>query len=151
MINRVILVGRLTRDPELRSTQSGRSVVSFTLAVDRRKGREADPNMPTADFISCVAWSQTAELLSQYTHKGSQIGVEGRIQTRNYEDPNVPGKRVYVTEVVCDSVTFLDSKNSGTGSQPVNNNSGYYPDPVYEDEKAADVPTLDISSDDLPF
>ena len=85
MINRVILVGRLTRDPELRSTQSGRSVVSFTLTVDRRKSRDADPNMPTADFISCVAWSQTAELLSQYTHKGSQIGVEGRIQTRNYE------------------------------------------------------------------
>ena len=84
MINRIILVGRLTRDPELRSTQSGKSVVSFTLAVDRRKSRDADPNMPTADFISCVAWNQTAELMSRYTHKGSQIGVEGRIQTRNY-------------------------------------------------------------------
>ena len=152
MINRVILVGRLTRDPELRSTQSGRSVVSFTLAVDRRKSRDADPNLPTADFISCVAWSQTAELLSQYTHKGSQIGVEGRIQTRNYEDPNVPGKRVYVTEVVCDSVTFLDTRNSGNNMQNTGaGNSGYYPDPVYEDEKAETMPSLDISSDDLPF
>ena len=152
MINRVILVGRLTRDPDLRSTQSGRSVVSFTLAVDRRKSRDADPNLPTADFISCVAWSQTAELLSQYTHKGSQIGVEGRIQTRNYEDPNVPGKRVYVTEVVCDSVTFLDTRNSGNNMQNTGaGNSGYYPDPTYEEESADSMPSLDISSDDLPF
>ena len=151
MINRVILVGRLTRDPELRSTQSGKSVVSFTLAVDRRKSRDADPNMPTADFISCVAWNQTAELMSRYTHKGSQIGVEGRIQTRNYDDPNVPGKRVYVTEVVCDSVTFLDSRNTASASQGTSvDNSGYYPDPSYADE-TPEIPSLDISSDDLPF
>ncbi len=149
MINRVILVGRLTRDPQLRKTQSGMSVASFTVAVDRRKSRNADSNQPDADFISCVAWNQTAELLCQYMHKGSQVGVEGRIQTRNYDDPNTPGKKVYVTEVVCDNLTFLESKSSSEArSSSVSNNSGYYPDDNYEELAA---PGLSISSDDLPF
>ncbi len=83
MINRVVLVGRLTKDPELRRTQSGTSVVSYTIAVNRRS---AQPGQPDADFINCVAWNKTAELMAQYLHKGSLIGVEGRIQTRNYEN-----------------------------------------------------------------
>ena len=149
MINRVVLVGRLTRDPQLRKTQNQTSVCSFTLAVDRRRNRN-DNNSQEADFISCVAWNQTADLLCQYMHKGSQIGVEGRIQTRNYDDPNTPGKKVYVTEVVCDNVTFLESKTaSESRSSGVNNNSGYYPDDSYEDMTG--TPTLSISSDDLPF
>ena len=149
MINRVILVGRLTRDPMVRKTGSGTSVVSFTLAVDRRKSRNADPNQPTADFIPCVAWNQTADLMAQYVHKGSQVGVEGRIQTRNYDDPNTPGKKVYVTEVVCDSVTFLDSRSSDANRQSSADN-GYYPDDnIYDD--MVETPTLNISSDDLPF
>ena len=110
MINNVVLVGRLTRDPEMRKTSSGISTCAFTLAVDR--GRAKSANGPEADFISCVAWRQTAELLCSYMHKGSLIGVEGRIQTRNYDDPNTPGKKVYVTEVVCDSIQFLESKNA---------------------------------------
>lgn len=151
MINRVVLVGRLTKDPALRKTASGRSVLSFTLAVSRRKSANTDPSQPTADFISCVAWNQTADIMQQYTHKGSQIGVEGRIQTRNYDDPSNPGKKVYVTEVVCDNVTFLDSRNSE--SRPSNDyNGGYYPDDnAYDESMVEDSPTLSIVSDDLPF
>lgn len=153
MINRVILVGRLTRDPDVRKTQSGKSRLAFTLAVDRRRSANADPNQPTADFIPCVAWDRTADLLGQYTHKGSQIAVEGRISTRNYDDPNNPGRKVYVTEVVCDSTTFLDSKGSND-SQSSYNNSGYYPDDssYYDTNSMVDeTPSLNISSDDLPF
>ena len=85
MINRVVLVGRLTRDPELRKTNSGASVVSFTVACDRRFKTQGQPD---ADFISCVAWNKVADLMAQYLHKGSLVGVEGRIQTRNYDDAN---------------------------------------------------------------
>ena len=107
MINRVVLVGRLTKDPELRKTQSGTSVVSFSLAVNRRV---QTPGQPDADFINCVAWNRLADLMCQYLHRGSLIGVEGRIQTRNYE--NNQGQRVYVTEVVADNVQFLEPKNT---------------------------------------
>lgn len=126
MINRVILVGRLTKDPEMRGTASGKKVCSFTLAVSK-PGKDAG-----ADFISCVAWEKTAELIAQYLHKGSQIGVEGRIQTRNYEDPNT-FKKVYVTEVLVNDITFLDSKSE-------------QPKVEIEDE-----PLIDITNDDLPF
>ena len=99
MINRVVLVGRLTKDPVLRKTANGASVVSFTVACTRRFKQEGQPD---ADFINTVAWNKTADIVSQYTHKGSLVGVEGRIQTRSYDDQS--GKRVYVTEVVADSV-----------------------------------------------
>ena len=99
MINRVVLVGRLTRDPELRKTQSG------TMAVGRRVSTQGQPD---ADFINCVAWNKTADLMTQYLHKGSLIGLEGRIQTRSYD--NQQGQRVYVTEVVAESVQFLEPK-----------------------------------------
>lgn len=148
MINNVVLVGRLTKDPMVRKTASGRSVLAFTLAVDRRRGSNQDPNQPTADFISCVAWNQAADLIAQYTHKGSQIGIQGRIQSRNYDDPNNPGKKVYVTEVVCDNFMFLDSRNSD--NRPADN-SGYYPDDSAYDDTMDTTPTLNISSDDLPF
>lgn len=150
MINRVILVGRLTRDPALRKTNTGKSVVSFTLAVTRRRSNNADPNQPTADFISCTAWEKAAELISQYTHKGSQLGVEGKIQTRNYDDPNNPGKKVYVTEVLVDNFTFLDSRNS-ENVQTSYDNPGYYPDESGYDDLSSQAPSLDIASDDLPF
>ena len=151
MINRVILVGRLTKDVELRKTPAGSSVCSFTLAVSRRVSKNSTSNQPTADFISCVAWNQTADLMKNYLHKGSQIGVEGRIQTRNYDDPNVPGRKVYVTEVVADNVTFLESRaaseNRPTQSQSVAD--AYYPDVEDYQENSQ---TLDLSSvDDLPF
>ena len=141
MINRVVLVGRLTKDPVLRKTANGVSVTSFTVACTRRFKQEGQPD---ADFINTVAWNKTADSVSQYTHKGSLVGVEGRIQTRSYDDQS--GKRVYVTEVVADSVQFLESK-SATASNAivpeVNNQS--YQEP-YETSS-----TLDIASDDLPF
>ena len=96
MINRVILVGRLTRDPMLRKTQSGLSVATFTVACDRRFSGGNGQDRQT-DFISCVAWRQSADFLGQYAHKGALVGVDGRIQTRNYD--NASGQKVYVTEV----------------------------------------------------
>ena len=99
MINRVVLVGRLTKDPVLRKTTNGASVVSFTVACNRLFKQEGQPE---ADFINTVVWNKTAESVAQYTHKGSLVGVEGRIQTRSYDDRD--GKRVYVTEVVADNV-----------------------------------------------
>lgn len=120
MLNRVVLVGRLTRDPELRVSQSNVAVANFNLAVNRPftdKNGERD-----ADFINCVVFRKPAENLVKYTSKGSLVGIDGRIQTRNYE--NKDGQRVYVTEVICDQVQYLDSKgsNSDTGSNPQGNN-----------------------------
>ena len=106
MINRVVLVGRMTRDPELRRTPQGDAVTSFTLAVNRnftsRDGQQQ------ADFINCVVWRKPAENVERYCSKGSLVGVEGRIQTRSYD--NSQGQKVYVVEVICDSVQFLETR-----------------------------------------
>ena len=120
MINRVVLVGRLTRDVEVRKTASGLSVATFTVACDRRMARGQDGNnQQSADFISCVAWRQAADFLGSYARKGALVGVEGRIQTRNYDRD---GQKVYVTEIVCDTVNLLESKSQ---SQNRAQNSGY--------------------------
>ena len=120
MINRAVLTGRITRDPELRYTQNGTAIVQFTLAVDRQfrnQGGERE-----ADFINCVIWRKSAENFANFTHKGSKIGVDGRIQTRSYE--NQQGNRVYVTEVIVDSFALLDSlQDSQQGSAPQNQNN----------------------------
>lgn len=162
MLNRVILIGRLTRDPELRYTPSGVAVTQFTLAVDRpftSQGGERE-----ADFIPIVTWRQLAETCANYLRKGRLTAVEGRIQVRSYD--NNEGRRVYVTEVVADNVRFLESPNavrndSGmgmgsrdefTGSSGGGNryggprNNGDNPDPFSNDGKP-----IDISDDDLPF
>ncbi|NLY62856.1 MAG: single-stranded DNA-binding protein [Erysipelothrix sp.] len=155
MINNVVLVGRLTRDPELRKTQSGTSVLSFTCAVNRRFQSQEQ----TADFINCVAWNQTADFLSRYATKGALVSVEGRIQTRNYEDKT--GSRVYVTEVVAEQVQLLESRaeaerrqstGGGQGMNQYDNQPSFYEsnDSVNVEEEFGG-PTLDISSDDLPF
>lgn len=170
MINKVILVGRITRDIELRKTPNGASVVSFTVACNRRSRQEGQPD---ADFINCVAWNRTADLMAQYLHKGALIGVEGRIQTRNYDDRD--GKRVYVIEVIAESVQFLESRNASNQQQsyqPNYNNTGYgqqgYSQPSYSQPSSSNSgfgqedgnssfgnefggDTLDIASDDLPF
>lgn len=155
MINRVVLVGHMTKDPVLRKTGTGASVTSFTVACDRRIKTEGQP---TADFINCVCWNKVADNTAQFTHKGSLVGVEGRIQTRSYDDQS--GRRVYVTEVVADSVQFLEPK--GTNSAAAVNaytpdydagNQGYQSDnasPSYSSDFASSD-TLDIASDDLPF
>ena len=139
MINNVVLVGRLTRDPELRKTQQGTSVVSFTVAVNRRFNRDE------TDFINVVAWNQTADFLAKYGDKGALVGVEGRLQTRNYEDKD--GKMVYVTEVVADNVQLLESKaKADERRSQVNTN-----DNSVNTEEEFGGPTIDINSDDLPF
>ena len=104
-MNKVVLMGRLTKEPEMRATQSNTAVCSFSLAVNRRFKQEGQPD---ADFINVTAWAKTAEFVSKYFTKGQQVGVIGRIQTRNYDDKD--GKKVFVTEVVAEEVYFADSK-----------------------------------------
>ena len=138
-MNKAILVGRLTKDPELKTTAGGVSVCSFTIAVNRRF-RNAEGNYD-ADFINCVAWRQQADFLSKFFSKGRMVGVIGSIQTRNYERD---GQRVYVTEVVADEISFVDSKAQGDSapqSAPApqaNTNSfgaddGFFPAPADDD------------------
>ena len=141
MINRVVLTGHLTKDPELKTTQSGLSVAQVVIGVQRqfaRKGGERE-----ADFISCVAWRRTAENIAKYFRKGQLIGVDGRIQTRSYDDKN--GQRVYVTEVVVDNFAFLSSQK-GQGNQ----NSSQRPNTTAQDP-FAETGSVDITDDDLPF
>ena len=152
MINRAVLTGRLTKDPELRTTQSGLSVAAFNLAVDRQY-TNANGKRGT-DFISCVIWRKAAENFCNFTSKGSLVGIDGRIQTRNYDDKD--GKRVYVTEVVVDNFALLESKkdrqNNNTGSYANNskgNNGANYDN--RQDPFNGSGDTIDISDDDLPF
>jgi single-strand DNA-binding protein len=163
MINRVVLVGRLTRDPEIRAAgNSGSNVCSFTLAVDNRFNKTSD-GQKTADFIPCVVWNRPAEVLAQYARKGSLIGVEGRIQTRNYE--NKDGNKVYVTEVLCENIQLLESKNSSSGrGQDDYEQVDYSPQNSYqsnsfqrnqpsrnESYEPASSRGIDLKDDDLPF
>lgn len=125
-MNCVSLIGRLARDPELRYAQTGTAMCRFTIAVDRRmnkqKKAEAEANnQPTADFISCTAFNQTAELIANYHKKGSQIGVEGRIQTGSYEKD---GRTIYTTDVIVNSITFIGSSNSNQGGNQGGFNQG---------------------------
>lgn len=124
MLNRSVLVGRLTKDPELRYTSNGAAAGSFTLAVNRNFTNAQGER--EADFINCVIWRKAAETFTQWTHKGSLVAVDGRLQTRNYE--NNQGITVYVTELVVDEFSFLESnKNNGnngqTNQQPFNQNN----------------------------
>ncbi|MCP8971226.1 single-stranded DNA-binding protein [Ectobacillus ponti] len=177
MMNRVILVGRLTKDPELRFTPSGVAVATFTLAVNRAFSNQQGER--EADFINCVVWRKPAENVANFLKKGSLAGVDGRLQTRNYEGQD--GKRVYVTEVVAESVQFLEPRNSGGGEQRGSYNQqpqaqgfgGYDQGPAQNpygggaparqnqgnpgftrnnDDPFANVgQPIDISDDDLPF
>lgn len=176
MINRVVLVGRLTRDPELRYTTNGAAVASFTVAVNRTFTNSQGER--EADFINCVIWRKAAENFANFTHKGSLVGIDGRIQTRNYD--NQQGQRVYVTEVVVDNFSLLESRSesekrsSGNGSNnsdsnqapnynqqnqsnqtsygnnnnnnQSNNSNNNMGDPFADNSKP-----IDISDDDLPF
>ena len=114
-MNKVILMGRLARDPEVRYTQTGKPVATFTLAVDRpfRRPAEGQPQQPTADFIPIVAWNKLAELCGNYLQKGRQVLVEGRMQVRNYEAQD--GSKRYVTEVIMENMDFVGSKGDNAG------------------------------------
>jgi single-strand DNA-binding protein len=160
MLNKAIIIGRFTRDLELRKTQNGKSVLSFTLASSRKYGGNEQ-----VDYVSCTVWEKGAEIIAQYMKKGSLIQVEGRNVSRSYDDRD--GKKVYVQEVLVESFNFLDSRASSTQSAPQQsyNQQGYsqsysqpqssytvsdpYADFASSDD--SDGPLLDISSDDLPF
>ncbi|HAO6493954.1 TPA: single-stranded DNA-binding protein [Listeria monocytogenes] len=160
MMNRVVLVGRLTKDPDLRYTPAGAAVATFTLAVNRPfKNAQGEQE---ADFINCVVWRKPAENVANFLKKGSVAGVDGRVQTRNYEDND--GKRVFVTEVVAETVQFLDTKNKDTGGSASNKyqnkanysndnqTSSYRADTSQKsDSFANEGKPIDINEDDLPF
>ena len=159
MLNRVVLVGRLTRDPDLRYTPNGVAVANFTLAVNRPFTNQQGNR--DADFINCVVWRRQAENLANYMKKGSQVGVDGRLQSRSYEGQD--GKTVFVTEVVADNVQFLESRGtsqsrgqdtSGLQQQQQNqfqqqnqNQPSKQEDNIFKN----DGEPIDISDDDLPF
>jgi single-strand DNA-binding protein len=153
LLNRVVLAGRLTKDPDLRYTPNGVAVANFTLAVNRPFSNQSGER--EADFINCVVWRKPAENLANYMSKGSLVGVDGRIQTRSYDGDD--NKRVYVTEIVADSVQFLESKG-GSGGQSNNSNysSGGQTNSQNNNQNDRDPfkdkgEPIDISDDDLPF
>ena len=147
MINRVVLVGRITRDPELRKTNTGTSVVSFTLAVNRRFSSNQEGGQD-ADFISCVAWRQSADFMANYVKQGALLGVEGRIQTRNYKDQS--DRTVYVTEVVVNEVQFLESKEQMQHRKATKQQS-FLDNQNLEETMPTYMSDESYSADDLPF
>lgn len=166
MINNVVLVGRMTRDAELRYTPSNQAVATFSLAVNRNFKNQSGER--EADFINCVIWRQQAENLANWAKKGALIGITGRIQTRNYE--NQQGQRVYVTEVIADSFQLLESRatresggySSGGGNSYGNTSDNHsYSSPSQPSQETPNFGRdenpfgnsnpMDISDDDLPF
>lgn len=145
MINNVVLVGRLTKDPDLRYTANGTGVATFTLAVNRNFTNQ-DGNRE-ADFINCVIWRKSAETLANYARKGTLLGVTGRVQTRNYE--NQQGQRVYVTEVVAESFQLLESRSNNEkrqdDKQQQNTNTNNSASDPFNGS------SIDIGDDDMPF
>ena len=146
-LNRVVLVGRMVADPELKYTQQGTAVANFRLAVNRPFKNKNGEN--EADFINCVVWRKPAENTAQYTSKGSLVGIDGRLQSRTYEDKD--GKTVFVTEVVADSVQFLESRQSSNQSSQrqvdaYHNELGINNDPFKNDGEP-----IEINDDDLSF
>lgn len=156
MINNVVLVGRLTKDPDLRYTSNGTATATFTLAVNRNFTSSTGER--EADFINCVIWRKSAENLANFAKKGSLIGVTGRIQTRNYE--NQQGQRVYVTEVVAENFQLLEKRQNNQQSGVSNGETNNYPQSnqnssqanfgTFNDNGFGDS-SIDINDDDLPF
>jgi single-strand DNA-binding protein len=143
-LNKVILGGRLTADPELKSTQNGISVLAFSIAVSRKAGKDKPQE---TDFITCVAWRQTAEFINRYFKKGSSICVTGYLQVRKWEDQN--GQKRSATDVVVDEALFVDSKNEAQGTEAASG-VNYIPD-AYKPQETANFE--DVGNDDsfLPF
>lgn len=142
-LNKVILGGRLTSDPELKETQSGVSVCSFSIAVNRKVAKDQEQK---ADFINCTAWRNTAEFIHRYFRKGSSLCIVGNIQTRSWDDKN--GNKRYATEVVVDEAMFVDSKNDA-GQGGTSNPTTYIPE-AYNTQQGANFEPVDTDSG-LPF
>ena len=152
MINKVVLVGRLTKEIELKKTSSNISFCRFTVACNRRV-KSKQEGAPDADFIGCIAWNQSAEFLSKYATKGSIVGVEGRITTGSYEGKN---GRVYTTDVTAEAVRLIGSSNGARQSSSEETNKTFTPssEPSFTNDTQDDfsnTPSLEISDDDLPF
>ena len=147
-VNSVILLGRLTKDPELRKTSSGTSFCRFTVACDKRKTK--DDQDPGANFINCVSWRQNAEFISDYGRRGSQVAVEGSIETGSYTDRD--GRKVYTTEVLVDRIQLAESKKQRS-DYPSNGTSYTMAEASAHANEGFDVGDADaeVSGDDLPF
>ena len=152
-MNKVFLIGRLSRDPELRHTPNGTAVCQINVAISRPVGQGREPE---TDFINVTVWNKPAENVARYLSKGRQIAIEGRIQTRNYD--NNEGKRVYVTEVIASNVEFLGSannnnstSNSSFGEMPFDNIEPTETASVDNDPFASFGEKVEISDNDLPF
>ena len=149
MMNRVVLVGRLVRDPnELRRSANNNAVISFTIAVDNRFTKQEDRK---ADYVPCVAWSKTAEIVSQYAKKGALVGVEGRLQSRNYEKE---GQKIFVLELLVDNIQFLETK--AVAEQRRAAEAAVPSAPRSAPKQAApqveeDSSQINLNDDDLPF
>lgn len=150
--NKVILMGRLTADPELKQTQSGTAVTSFSLAVDRKYNKDEEKK---CDFITIVAWKQTAEFICKYFKKGSAILLCGELQTRSWKDNQ--GNTRYATEVVANEVSFCEGKNNSEGNSAASSQNGsqgryggYIPQ-AYTNPNAVNTNFEDVKDDDLPF
>lgn len=153
-MNKAFLIGRLTRDPELRYSSSNAAIVNFSIAIDRQYTN--NQGQRETDFINIVAFQKQAENIKKYVSKGSLVAVDGRIQTRNYEDKD--GKRVYVTEVVADRVQFLDSRNAGNNAVSESNDvsPADFQTEATETNVSDDVfadfgSSIEISDDDIAF
>lgn len=142
MLNRVVIVGRLVRDPELRKTASDRSVVAFTVALDNRTTNNGEKS---TSYIPCTAWNSTAESIAKFMKKGSLVGVDGHLNQRSYTAND--GRKVSVVEVIADSVQFLEKKNDSSVNSSTTSNNDYNRQ-MLEDEP---VEGIDASDDDLPF
>ena len=145
-MNKVILIGRLARDPEMRTTGSGVSMTRFTVAVNRPVNPQNSNGQPQTDFISCIAWRRQAENIARYCTKGSQVAVDGRVQTGSYDGQD--GQKHYTTDIVADNVTFLGSRANTEGnssySAPSFQESSYsQPMPTYNDPQS--MPSTDVS------
>lgn len=157
MINNVVLVGRITKDPDLKYTQNGTAVATFTLAVNRNFTSQSGER--EADFINCVIWRKSAETLANFARKGSLIGVTGRIQTRNYD--NQQGQKIYVTEIIADNFQMLEKRQEGGSNRGVGVPNNQTPNNATNNQNGAQnniagnwLPgggLIDISDDDLPF
>ena len=142
MLNRVVIVGRVVRDPELRKTASDRSVVAFTVALDNRTTNNGEKS---TSYIPCTAWNSTAESIAKFMKKGSLVGVDGHLNQRSYTAND--GRKVSVVEVIADSVQFLEKKNDSSVNSSTTSNNDYNRQ-MPEDEP---VEGIDASDDDLPF
>jgi single-strand DNA-binding protein len=148
MINNVVLVGRLTKDPDLRYTQQGKAVATYTLAVNRNFTNQSGNK--EADFINCVIWGKRAEALVNYCKKGALVGTTGRIQTRNYD--NQQGQRIYVTEIIAENFQMLESRSVSEARDGNSKNADNYQNQNHEDlPMPEEFNEEDIRDSDIPY